>query len=81
MASDRGFWRSFGVRLLAAMVLLPLFIFSALWGGWRFFGFTAMAILLPTREFGQLAAARGVRGTFPEPLPFHPIIVRAFHPG
>jgi phosphatidate cytidylyltransferase len=81
MAADQGFLKTFGVRLLAAMVMLPLFIFTAFWGGWWFFAFTAVAVFLVSREFAQLALARGVKGVFPELILFQMIILLAFQMG
>ncbi len=81
MADERSFWQTFGVRVLAAALLLPLFIFSALWGGWWFFAFTTLAVILLTREFAQLGTARGLAGIFPELLPFQLVVLLAFHRG
>jgi len=81
MAGEGRFWRSFGVRLAAALVMLPLFIGSSSAGGWWFFGFTALAVVLSTREFAQLAQARGLRGVFPELLPFQLVILLGYQMG
>jgi len=69
MAVKEGFWRKLLIRVLSSAVMLPLFIFTALRGGWFFFAFTFIASVLLLREFAQLASARGVRGVFPEMLP------------
>lgn len=64
-ADKRGFWASFGVRTLAALVMLPLFILTAIYGGLYFLLLLVLpASLLLLREYSNLLAAKGVRGTF-----------------